>query len=166
VRILLSALLATVLFIHPVYSKNRVNADDLNRKGMQELAAGNNSSAAEYFRIAITADPSKKNYYNNLAASYMRMNDYNNAEQQLNIAIAIDPGYTKALSNMSVVLFKTGRYREAYEYYMRAKKTDPTYASERFEKHRVLARLKEQSKRNPDDHNLKKIILQIESGSE
>ena len=67
---------------------------------------------------------------------------------------------------MSVVLFRTGRYREAYEYYLRAKKTDPAYTAERFEKKRVLAGIKEQSRMHPDDENLKRIILYMESGND
>ena len=158
--------LVSVILLQPAYSKERLNADYLNSMGMQELSAGNNDTAAGYFRKAITADPSKKNYYNNLAAAYIRMNDYYDAEQQLAVALTIDPYYTKALSNMSVVLFKTGRYRESYEYYIRAKKSDPSYTTERFGKSRVLLRLKEESRRNPDDKNLKRIILQIESDGE
>ena len=152
--------------VQPLYAGRMLSADVLNSKGMSELKAGNNYAAAEYFRKAITADPSKKNYYNNLAAAYMRMHDYYNAEQQLYLAISLDPGYTKALSNMSVVLFRTGRYREAYEYYLRAKKTDPAYTAERFEKKRVLAGIKEQSRMHPDDENLKRIILYMESGND
>ena len=166
VRGLITALLVLLVLIQAAYSKRGLTADDLNNKGMQELLSGNNSSAAEYFRKAIIEDPSKKNYYNNLAASYMRMNDFYNAERQLHIAIAIDPVYTKALSNMSVVLFKTGRYRNAYEYYIRAKNSDPLYTAERFEKNKVLTRLKEESRRNPEDQNLKRIILQLESSGD
>lgn len=163
---LLTAFIVPVILLHPVYSEVRLSADELNNKGMHELSAGNNGAAAEYFRQAIAADPLKKNYYNNLAAACIRMKDYYSAEQHLKTALAIDPNYTKALSNMSVVLFKTGRYREAYKYYKRAEKTDPLYTNERFEKNRVLSRLKEESSRNPDDQNLKLIIRQIESGSE
>lgn len=166
VAVIITALLVPVILLHPVFSKDRLNADALNSKGMHELSVGNNSAAAEYFRQAIAADPLKKNYYNNLAAAYIRMKDYYNAEQQLKTALAIDPYYTKALSNMSVVLFRTGRYREAYEYYKRAEKSDPAYTNDRFEKKRVLTRMKEQSRENPDDENLKRIILQLEASGE
>lgn len=156
----------SVFILHPVYSKEGVSAEELNSKGMQELSSGNNSAASVYFIKAIAADPSKKYFYNNLAASYMRNNDYDNAEQQLAKALKIDPDYTKALSNMSVVLFKTGRYRGAYEYYMRAKKSDPAYTAGRFERRKVLARLKEQSKKNPQDQNLKQMIRRLERESQ
>ncbi len=149
------------------YAADRtVSAEELNSMGMDKLRAGNNIAAAGYFRKAITVDPSRKIYYNNLAAAYIRLEDYYKAEGQLLTAIAIDPDYTKALSNMSYVMFKTGRYSEAYSYYLRAKNSDPSYTEKRFERGRVLARLREQSLQNPDDKNLKKIILYLESKGE
>ncbi|NLV69065.1 MAG: tetratricopeptide repeat protein [Spirochaetes bacterium] len=164
--VLFVLLILSMVRINPAYTSEKLNAEFLNSRGMHELEAGNNRGAAEYFLQAIKANPSKKNYYNNLAAAYIRISDFYSAEQQLSIAITIDPNYTKALSNMSVVMFRTGRYKEAYEYYKRAEQSDPSYTGERFEKKRVLARLKEESKRNPDDRNLKIIIRQIESSGE
>lgn len=164
--VIITTLLIQIILLQPVYSKDRLNADALNSKGMHELSEGHNSAAAEYFRQAIAADPLKKNYYNNLAAACIRMKDYYSAELYLKTALAIDPDYTKALSNMSVVLFRTGRYREAYEYYKRAEKSNPAYTNDRFEKNRVLTRMKEQSRENPDDENLKRIIMQLEASGD
>lgn len=159
-------LILALIRVNPAYTGERLNAESLNSKGMHELEAGNNRAAAEYFLQAIKSDPSKKNYYNNLAAAYIRIRDYSRAEQLLSMAITLDPNYAKALANMSVEMFRTGRYKKAYEYYKRAEQSDPAYTGERFRKKRVLARLKEEAKSNPDDHSLKIMIKQIESSGE
>lgn len=164
--IIFTAILLPVLMLPPGYSKDNRTAAGLNSKGMHELEAGNNSAAADFFTRAIELDPSVKYYHNNLAAAYIRMKDYAAAEKHLLIALNMDPGYTRALSNMAVVMFRTGRYSDAYNYYMLAKKSDPSYAEKRFERRKVLARLKELSAENPGDRNLKRIILYIESSEE
>ncbi len=160
------AALCVALQVYAPAAWSNPAGDELNQRGMEELKSGNNAAAVDYFKKAIEKDPSRKHYYNNLAAAYMRMEDYGPAEQQLLLAIAIDPLYTRALSNMAVLCFKTGRYREAYGYYKKAKESNPEYTAERFDREKTLKRLRELSEKNPDDENLKKMIRYLEEGGE
>ena len=159
-------MLAVACMLCPVSAAEHRTAAELNSLGMQELEAGNNTAAAVYFRQAIELEPAEKHYYNNMAAACIRTGDFASAEKYLLIALNMDPAYTRALSNMAVVMFRTGRYSEAYKYYNLAKKSDPGYAAQRFERKKVLLRLKELSAENPGDRNLKRIILYIESSEQ
>jgi len=134
-----------------------------NQKGLDELRSGNPAQAAEFFLLAITADPGQKHYYNNLAAAYIRTGEYAKAEEQLAISLKIDPGYARALSNMSVALFHMGRYRESYRYYILSMKTDSEYTRKRFDKNRITDSIKKLSDEKPDDGELKKIKEYVEA---
>ena len=139
---------------------------DFNNRGMDELGKGNFSAAADYFLKAVSADPSQKHFYNNLASAYMRMGDYSKAEIYLKKSISLDKYYARALSNMSVTLFHLGRYRESYRYYLRSMKADPDYTGKRFERNRVILFIKNFSRSRPDDGTLKKINDYLDQDSE
>jgi len=135
----------------------------LNDRGMEELVKGNPSAAIDYFIKAISADPSQKHFYNNLASAYMRSGDYSKAEVYLKKSIALDENYARALSNMSITLFHLGRYRESYSFYLRSMKADPEYTEKRFEKNRVILFIKKFSDSRPEDKTLQKINNYLES---
>ena len=139
-----------------------MEAKKLNRSGLMELAKGNPGEASVFFKMALQRDPDKKHYYNNMAVSLMKTGSYNEAEKYLLKGISLDSNYTKALANMAVVLFHQRRFYESYNYYIRSKKTDPAYAKNRFKKDRVLRKLKDISRRNPEDDDVKKIIEHLE----
>lgn len=164
-----AVLAAAVLFLFSplnAASGSEAEAKELNRDGLIELAGGNPGRASVFFRRAIKLDPSKKHYYNNMAVSLMKSGNYHDAEKYLKKAIVMDSNYTKALANMAVVLFHQRRFSESYKYYMLSKKTDPAYAENRFEKERVLRKLKDFSSQNPDDNEVKDIIDYLEKDSE
>lgn len=154
---------AVFLICLHAYAENSLS---LNRKGMNELYAGNPSKAAEFFLQAIAIDPGMKHYYNNLGAAYIRMGEYSKAEEQLKISLKIDGNYARALSNMSVTLFYLGRYRESYNYYLLTKRADREYSEKRFEKKRVSSAIKKLSETKPDDEELKKIKEYMDADAE
>ncbi len=139
------------------------DSSSLNRKGMDELRANHPDKAVEFFSKAISIDPGQKHYHNNLAAAYMRLNDYSKAEEQLKLSLLIDGNFATALANMSVTLFHLGRYKESYDYYRLAKKADSEYTEKRFNKKRVLSAVKKTSDEKPDDAELKRIMEYMES---
>ena len=142
------------------------NSSSLNQKGMEELKGNNPGKAAEYFLQAISIDSKQKHYHNNLAAAYMRLGEYTNAEEHLKRSLELDSGYARALSNMSVTLFHLGRYRESYHYYLLTKQADSEYSEQRFEKKRVSSYIKKLSDGKPEDAELKKIKEYMESEAE
>jgi len=135
------------------------DSSSYNQKGMNELYGNHPGKAAEFFMQAISIDPAQKIYYNNLAAAYMRLEEYSKAEEQLKISLKFDCNYARALSNMSVTLFHLGRYKESYNFYRLSKKADSEYTRKRFDKNRVSSIIKKTSDAKPDDEELKSIRL-------
>jgi Tfp pilus assembly protein PilF len=142
------------------------DATILNDRGLDELRNGKPALAAGLFLKAISIDPSRKYFYNNLASAYMRMGEYLKAELYLKKSIALDNNYARALSNMSVTLFHLGRYRESYSYYLQSLKADPEYTEKRFEKNRVVKFIKKFSGSRPEDKTLKRINEYLDSGED
>jgi tetratricopeptide (TPR) repeat protein len=152
--------------ISSVYSAVPGDHAGLNRKGLEQLEQNSPGRAAVFFLRAISADPSRKHYYNNLGSAYIRMGEYAKAEENLKKALALDANYARALSNMSVALFHLRRYRESYHYYQLAKKADSGYAGERFEKKKVASFIRKLSASRPSDDELKKINEYMDSGKD
>jgi len=144
------------------FTVSEVEADKLNRSGLAELSGGNPGKASGFFIRALQRDPAQKHYYNNLAVSLMKMGNYTDAEKYLLKGLSLDRNYTRALANMAVVLFYQRRFYESYIYYLRSKKSDPVYADNRFKRERVLRKLKDIYSRNPDDDEVKEIIIYLE----
>lgn len=161
-------LLLVIIAAECICSPLAVAEDSLsfNRKGMTELNCDRPDMAAEFFLKAISADPGKKHYYNNLAVAYMRMGEYLKAEEQLKMSLQLDGNYARALSNMSVTLFHLGRYGESYRYYFLSMKSDSKYTEKRFEKGRVASFIDKLSAAKPGDYRLKKIKEYFESETE
>lgn len=130
----------------------------LNEMGFAFLKEKNYSEAEKYFHLAIAENPAVKFYYNNLAVACMNMGRYRDAYRPLQIAISMDPRYVKALSNMAVTCFHLFKFQEAFSCYIRAKRVDREYAHQRFELSRVVERMEQIKKENPDNREIDQML--------
>ncbi len=146
-------------------SAPRVGSGDTahNSRGYAMLGEKRFLEAAEHFRRAIALNPARKEYHNNLAVALMNAGDYAGGRASLECALALDAAYPRALANMAVCCFHLYRFRESYLYYRLAREADSSYARERFERTRVLARIDDLSRKDPGNESLRKIASYLRS---
>ncbi|HSV97071.1 MAG TPA: tetratricopeptide repeat protein [Spirochaetota bacterium] len=135
----------------------------LNARGIGYLRENDLEAAERCFSESIKKNPTIKHYYNNLAVTCMRRKEYARAYELLKKAVSMDPRYAKALSNMSITCFYLSRFYEAYGYYMQARNADRVYIDERFERSRVIERIKELQRENPGNDDYRKMLDRLRS---
>lgn len=133
----------------------------LNAKGVEFLRQNDLDAAERCFSESIRKNPGVKHYYNNLAVTHMRRKEYARAYELLKKAVSIDRNYAKALSNMSITCFYLSRFYEAYSYYVQARSADREYIDERFERTRVIERIEELQRQNPDNDDYRKMLERL-----
>lgn len=134
---------------------------ELNITGYRMLIEKRYPEAESYFLLAAQKNPASKHYHNNLAVAYMNQGKYREAYSRLQIAIALDGSYVRALSNMAVTCFHLFKFREAYTYYRKVIGIDKAYAQDRFERKRVMDRIRYLEKENPDNRELYFILQHL-----
>lgn len=85
--------------------------------------------AIDHFNKAIRINSKSAVLFNNLALSYILLNDMDNAEFYLKRAIITDPNYTLAYNNLGMVLAKCGREEEAMYAFQKATNKSTAHAN-------------------------------------
>jgi tetratricopeptide (TPR) repeat protein len=98
----------------------------------QELYEKNIEKAIEYYRIAISQDPSYKYAYNNLGCALLLHGEVYEAIAMLKKAMKIDSIYSYSLNNLGVAFFLAENEGKALESFNRAISSDPSYDSPNF----------------------------------
>ena len=78
-----------------------------------------------------------KDIYGNLGLCYMKMGDYQRAEEELKYAVYLDPQFTQAYSDLGLLYFKKGNFDGAIEQWKRILEIEPNFR----ENYVVLANL-------------------------
>ena len=78
-----------------------------------------------------------RNVYGNLGLCYMKMGDYQRAEEEFKYAIYLNPQFIKAYSDLGLLYFEKENYDGAIEQWERILEIDPDFS----EKHIVLVNL-------------------------
>jgi len=69
-----------------------------------------------------------KNIYGNLGLCYMKMGDYQRAEEEFKYAIYLDPQFSKAYSDLGLLYFEKANYNGAIEQWKRILEIDPDFS--------------------------------------
>jgi len=78
-----------------------------------------------------------KDIYGNLGLCYMKMGDYQRAEEEFKYAIYLDPQFTQAYSDLGLLYFEKGNYDGAIEQWKKILEIEPNFRG----KYAVLANL-------------------------
>lgn len=111
-------------------SVDKAAAEKFKNEGNDHLKQKQYKLAIESYKKAIQADPTNAIYPANMAAAFMQLRDYDNAEKCCKKAIEIDPKYGKARSRLALIYQRTGRLNEAIEQLEDALEHDPNNAEE------------------------------------
>jgi len=68
-----------------------------------------------------------KDIYGNLGLCYMKMGDYQRAEEELKYAIYLDPRFTQAYSDLGLLYFEKGNYDGAIEQWKKILEIEPNF---------------------------------------
>ena len=85
--------------------------------------------ALAHLQNAVSLDPSRAMYHNQLAVAYSKTGDTNAAINELNQALDIDPNCTKAQYNLGSLLYQGGQTNEAFGYFEKALDADPNHTN-------------------------------------
>ena len=69
-----------------------------------------------------------KNIYGNLGLCYIKMGDYQRAEEEFKYAIYLDPQFSKAYSDLGLLYFEKANYDGAIEQWKRILEIDPDFS--------------------------------------
>ena len=69
-----------------------------------------------------------RNVYGNLGLCYMKMGDYQRAEEEFKYAIYLNPRFSKAYSDLGLLYFEKGNYDGAIEHWKRILEIDPDFS--------------------------------------
>lgn len=103
------------------------NAEGLALKGISKMQKKNWKEAAEYFEKARHADPKLLMAYTNLAKTYRKLGNFNQAEEAARKGIQINPENDQAHLQLSGILFKTKRIKEGIREVIKAIRINPHY---------------------------------------
>jgi tetratricopeptide (TPR) repeat protein len=96
-------------------------------EGVESMGARDYHKAIQLLEKVIEQSPGVTAPYINLAISYERTGDHEEAEQHLKTALTMIPGHPAASSEYGLLLRKTGRFAEARAIYEKALATFPEY---------------------------------------
>lgn len=106
--------------------------------GLTNYFMGNFKEAVSLYRQALSINPSSPEYFNNIAAAYAKLGEWDNVILYSQKAIEI-PSYPNpefAYYNIGAAYFNIGRYKEAAEALKKSIQKDPEYK----ETHLLLAK--------------------------
>ena len=90
------------------------SASYLNSQGVNSYYGGDFALAKNYFQEAMLEDPSDPNIYYNLASSYHRIGDRQQADFFYNQCLMRDPGHARGHHALAVSFMEQGRTDEAH----------------------------------------------------
>jgi len=104
------------------------DADSAAATGLQEVADGNLTAAAEAYRAAAHAEPGNSLWHAQLASVDARLRDWVEATTEYRRAYLLNPADRQSLDNLGATLLQQRRYREAIETYSMEVQKDPKSA--------------------------------------
>lgn len=134
------------------------NARLYNNAGFVYYKISRYDRAEEYFKKAIKLDPFYAFAHNNLGIVHYLNGDLDKAEFYFNIALKINQKYSKAMVNLSKVYFKKGKYFDATAAYLNAFNMDREGVKKIANPERIVEKLQEEAKKNPDNKELKEFV--------
>lgn len=93
--------------------------------------SGRGAEAEEYYRKALTVDPSHASSYNNLAALLAERGRLTEAMDLWRTVIRLNPVHADAHANMGAALAQQGRFEEALRYLNEALRLNPNHRNAR-----------------------------------
>jgi TPR repeat/Tetratricopeptide repeat len=109
------------------------------RRSEKCVGSGDFSGAVEHLQKALKVDPKFVEAHNNLGASYMQLQRYQDAIAEFEAAIALDSKMEASYRNKSVSLFLLKRYPEAEVAARQALEVNPEHKASRYTLGRALA---------------------------
>ena len=82
----------------------RGHVETLNNRGFENLSAGINDKALEFFNLSLAKNPDNLRAYHGLATTYVKIGDRERAKYYCNKILEIDPKYAPALNRLAWVL--------------------------------------------------------------
>lgn len=109
-----------------------LTAESRNSKGISLYNSGLFDEALKEFSAAATLKPEDARIYNNLALTWLVLDNPVEAEKNLKKTLSISPAYPEALNNYGGLLEKKGDHKKAERYFREAIKAEPLYIDARF----------------------------------
>jgi len=106
---------------------NPFNGRVLFNLGVNYYISGIYEEAEKIFKESIKYY-NDRNVYGNLALCYMKMGDYQRAEEEFKYAIYLNPRFIKAYSDLGLLYFEKGNYDGAIEHWKRILEIDPDFS--------------------------------------
>lgn len=98
--------------------------EDLHDVAMVYYKTKNEEKSILFFNKAISLNPNNVEYYNNLAAVYMDLKNWQKVKENAQTALSVDSNSAMANMYMAVGLSKTGNQTQAIEYENKAKQLE------------------------------------------
>lgn len=119
----------TTSFENTVFFKDFLNRELLSLFyfSLAEIAvdAGNKTSGEYYYLKAEEFGGDMATTQNNLAISYIKKENYQEAIDHCKKAVVIEPRYADAYNNLGISFYKLGDFKQAETYYLKAIETAP-----------------------------------------
>ncbi len=121
-----------------------------------------NEALNNYYK-ALRLNPELYFVYNNIGVIFFSLKNYEKAKEYYLKAYEKNKNYPKVLVNLAIVNFYLKNFAEAYNWFKKALFCNRDYIQQRFNRKKVLQKLRELVKQNPDDKELKKILKWAEN---
>jgi len=105
-----------------VVSDARAVAHFYNNKGVSNLSKGRLEAARQYFKRAISSDPTLADAWTNLGVVHTEAGEYEEAEESYRKTLQLDSKNLVAMGNLASLYEHTGRNREAQTYIAKVRK--------------------------------------------
>ena len=99
--------------------------DDFFAQGNALSAEGKFAEAEAAYRQAITIDPKKASYWQNLGVTYYQMQRLSDAEQSLKTGLQLTPNDAQLNYLLGIVYLQMARYSDSSIYLLKANQLDP-----------------------------------------
>jgi hypothetical protein len=109
------------------------------RRSEKSISSRDFLSAADHLKKALRIEPDFVQAHNNLGATYMELEKFEDAISEFKKTIELDPKMEAPYRNMSLSLFELGRYSEAEVAARQAVALNPLHGAARYTLGRALA---------------------------
>jgi tetratricopeptide (TPR) repeat protein len=109
------------------------------RRSEKSISSRDFLSAADHLKKALRIEPDFVQAHNNLGATYMELEKFEDAITEFKKTIELDPKMEAPYRNMSLSLFELGRYSEAEAAARQAVALNPQHGAARYTLGRALA---------------------------
>lgn len=107
--------------------KNKQEAIEQNRLGLEMLQSNSIDKSIEYFRSAIDLDNTIPEYHNNLGFCFFKLSDFPEAKKHYLKSIQIDETYSQGYYNIGVLLQKSNDFKGALDNYTKSLRFNSEY---------------------------------------